>query len=70
MTLRNIKGFRFNHKRLYRIDCELSLNMRIKPKKRLKRNKPEPLAVPENSNECGSMASCMIGYRMAVPSVY
>ncbi len=29
--------------------------MRIKPKKRLKRNKPEPLAVPENSNECWSM---------------
>lgn len=29
--------------------------MRIKPKKRLKRDKPEPLAVPENSNECWSM---------------
>ncbi|ADP11780.1 hypothetical protein EJP617_20990 [Erwinia sp. Ejp617] len=55
LTLRNVKGFRFNHKRVYRIDCELSLNMRIKPKKRLKRIKPEPLAVPENSNECGSM---------------
>jgi putative transposase len=27
------KGFRFNHKRVYRIYCELSLNMRIKPKK-------------------------------------
>jgi len=26
-----------------------------KPKKRLKRDKPEPLAVPENSNECWSM---------------
>lgn len=29
--------------------------MRIKPKKRLKRDKPEPLAVPESSNECWSM---------------
>jgi len=29
--------------------------MLIKPKKRLKRNKPEPLAVPESSNECWSM---------------
>ncbi len=29
--------------------------MRIKPKKRLKRDKPEPLAVPENRNECWSM---------------
>lgn len=55
LYLRNLKGFRFNHKRVYRIYCELSLNMRIKPQKRLKRNKPEPLAVPENSNECWSM---------------
>ncbi len=29
--------------------------MRIKPKKRLKRDKPEPLTVPESSNECWSM---------------
>ena len=55
LYLRNVKGFRFNHKRVYRIYCELSLNMRIKPKKRLKRDKPEPLVVPENRNECWSM---------------
>lgn len=55
LYLRNVKGFRFSHKRVYRIYCELSLNMRIKPKKRLKRDKPEPLAVPENRNECWSM---------------
>ena len=55
LYLRNVKGFRFNHKRVYRIYCELSLNMRIKPKRRLKRDKPEPLAVPESSNECWSM---------------
>lgn len=55
LYLRNVKGFRFNHKRVYRIYCELLLNMRIKPKKRLKRDKPEPLAVPESSNECWSM---------------
>lgn len=55
LYLRNVEGFRFNHKGVYRIYCELSLNMRIKPKKRLKRNKPEQLAVPENSNECWSM---------------
>lgn len=29
--------------------------MRIRLKKRLKRDKPEPLTVPESSNECGSM---------------
>ena len=55
LYLRNVKGFKFNHKRVYRIYCELSLNMRIKPKKRLKRDKPEPLAVPESRNECWSM---------------
>jgi len=55
LYLRNVKGFKFNHKRVYRIYCELSLNMRIKPKKRLKRDKPEPLAVPEHRNECWSM---------------
>lgn len=52
LYLRNVKGLRFNHKRIY---CELSLNMRIKPKKRLKRNKPDPLAVPESRNEYWSM---------------
>lgn len=51
LYLRNVKGFRFNHKRVYRIYCGLSLNMRFKPKKRLKRDKPEPLAVPESGNE-------------------
>jgi putative transposase len=53
--LRNVKGFTWNHKRIYRIYRELELNMRIKPKKRLVREKPEPLAVPMNINECWSM---------------
>jgi transposase InsO family protein len=34
---------------------ELELNMRIKPRKRLHWEKPEPLAVPERPNEVGSM---------------
>ena len=45
----------WNHKRVYRIYCELELNLRIKPKKCLKRDKPEPLAVPERPNETWSM---------------
>lgn len=53
--LRNVKGFTWNHKRIYRIYRELELNMRIKPRKRLVREKPEPLAVPMGINECWSM---------------
>lgn len=55
LFLRNVKGFAWNHKRVYRIYRELELNLRIKPKQRLVREKPEPLAVPEAINECWSM---------------
>jgi len=53
--LRNVKGFKWNHKRIYRIYRELELNLRIKPKKRLVRKKPEPLSVPAAINESWSM---------------
>ena len=55
LHLRNVKGFGWNHKRVYRIYRELELNLRIKPKKRLVREKPEPLAVPESINQVWSM---------------
>ena len=55
LYLRNVQGYGWNHKRVYRIYCELELNLRIKPKKRLTRDKPEPLAVPEKPNETWSM---------------
>ena len=55
LYLRNVKGYVWNHKRVYRIYRELELNMRIKPKKRLIREKPETLAVPTAINECWSM---------------
>jgi len=55
LYLRNVKGFGWNHKRVYRIYCELELNMRIKPKKRLKRDKPDALAVPDRANHTWSM---------------
>lgn len=55
LHLRNVKGFGWNHKRVYRIYRELELNMRIKPRKRLQREKPEPLAVPKAPNEVWSM---------------
>ena len=37
LYLRNIKGLKWNHKRVRRIYCDLELNLRIKPRKRLKR---------------------------------
>lgn len=55
LYLRNVKGFNWNHKRIYRIYKELELNLRIKPRKRLNREKPEPLAVPEDINQVWSM---------------
>lgn len=55
LYLRNVKGFGWNHKRVRRIYRELELNLRIKPKKRLVREKPEPLAVPDALNVTWSM---------------
>jgi putative transposase len=55
LYLRNVKGFKWNHKRVYRIYCELELNLRIKPKRRLYREEPEKLSVPESINEVWSM---------------
>lgn len=53
--LRNVKRFTWNHKRVYRIYCELALNLRIKPRRRLKRHKPEPLKEPIRANQIWSM---------------
>jgi putative transposase len=55
LYLRNVKGFKWNHKRVYRIYRALELNLRIKPRKRLVREKPETLAVPEMINQTWSM---------------
>ena len=61
LHLRNVKGHPWNHKRVYRIYCELELNLRIKPRKRLKRDKPDALAVPEAPNV--TSLSRMLGMR-------
>ena len=55
MYLRNVKGFGWNHKRVYRIYRELELNLRIKPKRRLKRDKPDALSTPTDINQVWSM---------------
>lgn len=55
LYLRNAKGYGWNHKRVYRIYKELELNLRIKPKRRIKRDKPEVLYVPTSQNVVWSM---------------
>jgi putative transposase len=55
LYLLNVKGSRCNHKRVYRIYKELELNLRIKPTRRLKREKPDALMVPISINQVWSM---------------
>ena len=55
LYLRNVRGRPWNHKRVYRIYRELELNLRIKPRKRIVRERPEPLAVPDQINQSWSM---------------
>ena len=55
LYLRNIKSYKFNHKRVYRIYRELELNLRIKLRRRIKRDKPEALSVPSKINQTWSM---------------
>lgn len=49
------QGYSWNHKRVYKIYCELALNIRIKPKKRLPVRNPVPLHQPSNPNAFWSM---------------
>ena len=46
LYLRNVKYFKWNHKRFYRIYKALELNLRIKPRKRLVLENPEALTGP------------------------
>jgi len=55
LYLRNVQGHSWNHKRVYRIYREQELNLRIKPRKRIKRDKPDELVVPEAPNQVWSM---------------
>jgi putative transposase len=48
--LRNVQELRFNHKRVYRIYRQLEPNLRIKPRRRVRRDEPDPLEVPKQIN--------------------
>jgi putative transposase len=52
--LRNVKPFAWNHKRVYRVYRALEPNLRIKPRQRLVRETPQPLAVPDGPDKLWS----------------
>jgi putative transposase len=55
LYLRDMKGYGWNHKRVYRIYRNLELNLRTRPKKRMVRQKREAWKVPQALNEVWSM---------------
>jgi putative transposase len=48
-------GFVWNNKRVYRVYCELKLNLRKRPKKRLPSREKLALVQPEQTNACWSL---------------
>lgn len=50
-----MNGHDWNHKRVYRIYKDLSLNLRIKPKRRFPSRNPVPLHDPGEPNTCWSL---------------
>ncbi len=66
LQLRHVKGRPWDHKKVYRVYCEHELNLRIKPRKRLKRDKPDSLAVPDapNVTSLSRMQACAAGQRV------
>jgi putative transposase len=49
------EGRGWNHKRIRRVYCELHLNLRVKPRKRLPRRIPQPLVQPNSANQSWSL---------------
>jgi len=48
-------GHGWNHKRIRRVYCELRLNLRVKPRKRLPKRIPQPLVQPAKANQSWSL---------------
>ncbi len=55
LYLRNVKHYNWNHKRVYRIYRDLELNLRIKPRRRIKRDRPDALGTATAINQVWSM---------------
>lgn len=48
-------GYKWNHKCIYRLYCQLKLNLRIKRKQRIPPRNPKKLSAPSKRGECWSM---------------
>ncbi|WP_081303537.1 IS3 family transposase [Gilliamella sp. WF3-4] len=48
-------SYQWNHKRVYRVYCELKLNLKTKRKQRMPPREPEKLLAPNKQGECWSM---------------
>src|SRR3546814_16159462 len=55
LYLRNVKGYLWNHTRVYRVYRELDLNLIIKTRTRIVRDMPEPPVIPVAINQCLSL---------------
>lgn len=53
--LLRMDGYRWNHKRVHRVYCEMKLNKRRKYKRRLPPRHPKPLSVPDGANQSWSL---------------
>jgi len=48
-------GYKWNHKCIYRLYCQLKLNLRINRKQRIPLRNPKKLSAPSKRGECWSM---------------
>lgn len=60
LILCNVLGLQYKHKRVYSIYCERELNLRNKPRRRIKRAEPQPLAVLIASVKAGAWILCIM----------
>lgn len=49
------QGYKWNHKRVYRVYCAMKLNLRMRKRQRLPKRYPDPLVQPDAPNVCWSM---------------